>query len=310
MEIALVGIGKIALDSHVPAINGSPDWTLAATVSRRNTIPGITAYTDFSELLETRTDIRTVSLCMPPAPRFAYAEAAIKAGRHVMLEKPPGGTLSECHTLQAMAQHHGVSLYTTWHSREAALVPSAKAWLATRTLSSVHMEWKEDVRQWHPGQDWIWEPGGMGVFDMGINGLSILTEILCEPIHLKAARLLVPENKQMPIAGSLDFFHPGGADVSVELDWAQEGPPTWAITVETDDGTLQLSQGGAKLALNGAPVELENTDDEAVGEYPRLYQKMARLVQAGKSDIDLSPMRHVADAFTLGHRETVAPFID
>ena len=34
MKIALVGIGKIAVDQHVPAIAGSPDWELAATVSR------------------------------------------------------------------------------------------------------------------------------------------------------------------------------------------------------------------------------------------------------------------------------------
>ena len=34
MKIALVGIGKIALDQHVPAIAASPEWELAATVSR------------------------------------------------------------------------------------------------------------------------------------------------------------------------------------------------------------------------------------------------------------------------------------
>ena len=34
-KVALVGIGKIALDQHVPALAASPDFTLAATVSRR-----------------------------------------------------------------------------------------------------------------------------------------------------------------------------------------------------------------------------------------------------------------------------------
>ncbi|MFN3169161.1 MAG: Gfo/Idh/MocA family protein [Hyphomicrobiales bacterium] len=311
MDIALIGIGKIALDSHVPTINASPDWTLAATVSRSNAIPGITSYTDFSELLETRTDIRTVSLCMPPAPRFSYAAAAIKAGRHVMLEKPPGGTLSECYTLQAMAQHHDVSLYTTWHSREAAMVPAAKAWLATRTLRNMRVEWKEDVRKWHPGQDWIWNPGGMGMFDMGINGLSILTEIVAEPIHLKSAQLQVPENKQMPIAGSLDFFHPGGTDLSVELDWAHEGDESWSIRADTDDGQMLLSQGGDALEIDGQAVEPKaGTVRGVAGEYHRLYQKMTRLVRTGQSDFDISPMRHVADALAIGHRKTVAPFFD
>jgi D-galactose 1-dehydrogenase len=35
---------------------------------------------------------------------------------------------------------------------------------------------------------------------------------------------------------------------------------------------------------------------------------MADLVQTGGSDVDLAPMIHMADAMTLGLRETVAPF--
>ncbi len=33
-DIALVGIGKIATDQHVPALAASDEWRLAATVSR------------------------------------------------------------------------------------------------------------------------------------------------------------------------------------------------------------------------------------------------------------------------------------
>ena len=44
------------------------------------------------------------------------------------------------------------------------------------------------------------------------------------------------------------------------------------------------------------------------GEYPALYARMAELVREGRSDIDLAPMIHVADAMTLGRRITVEPF--
>ena len=40
-KIALAGIGKIARDQHVPAIMASPDWDLAATVSRHGTVEGV-----------------------------------------------------------------------------------------------------------------------------------------------------------------------------------------------------------------------------------------------------------------------------
>ena len=49
---------------------------------------------------------------------------------------------------------------------------------ARASWSSGRIIWKEDVHHWHPGQRWIWEPGGFGVFDPGINALSVLTEIL------------------------------------------------------------------------------------------------------------------------------------
>lgn len=87
-----------------------------------------------------------------PVPRFAYAEAALKAGRHVMLEKPPGATLAEIHALQALAADRGLTLYATWHSRMAHAVAAAKAWLHGKVVSRAHITWREDVRKWHPGQ--------------------------------------------------------------------------------------------------------------------------------------------------------------
>jgi D-galactose 1-dehydrogenase len=311
MDLALIGVGKIALDQHVPAIAASPDWTLAATVSRSAAIDGIPAYTDFEAMLADRPDIRVVSLCMPPVPRFDYAITALKAGRHVMLEKPPGATLSECETLTTEAEQRGLTLFATWHSREAAMVQVAKKWLSGRTLRALKVIWKEDVRRWHPNQDWIWEPGGMGVFDPGINALSIVTEILPDPIHLQSARLMVPENRPLPIAATLDFTHPAGANVSAEFDWRQEGTQTWSIAAKTNNGTMCLFDGGASLKINGGIVKPDSHTATALGgEYPRLYHRMATLVRKGQSDVDLAPLRHVADAFMRGYRETVAPFLD
>ena len=40
MKIALVGIGKIAIDQHVPAIANSSHWELAATISRKGSVDG------------------------------------------------------------------------------------------------------------------------------------------------------------------------------------------------------------------------------------------------------------------------------
>jgi D-galactose 1-dehydrogenase len=238
---------------------------------------------------------------MPPVPRFDFAEAALLAGRHVMLEKPPGATLAEVHALQALALDRGLTLFATWHSRMAEAVAPATDWLKDKVIREAHITWREDVRKWHPGQDWVFQPGGMGVFDPGINALSILTEILPRPVHLTKARLEFPANRQTPIAAQLAF----SGNVTADFDWRQEGPQTWDITVRTDRGSLALRMGGNQLELDGKPV---SGKDDIMGEYPALYARMADLVHSGASDVDLAPMVHVADALTLGERVTTAAF--
>ncbi|QEE37136.1 Gfo/Idh/MocA family oxidoreductase [Octadecabacter sp. SW4] len=304
MKIALIGIGKIARDQHVPAIANSADWNLAATVSRTGTVDDVPAYTNIDTMLAENPEIRAVSLCLPPVPRFAYAKAALLAGRHVMLEKPPGATLAEVHALAALAQTQGSTLFTTWHSRMAQGVAQAKALLAGKSVIKGHITWKEDVRRWHPGQDWVFAAGGMGVFDPGINALSILTEILPAPVHLQDARLDVPENCQTPIAAQLTFSN----GITADFDWRQEGPQNWDMWIETAENRVELSEGGSKINVDGRDITGEAAGASLLGEYPALYARMADLVRTGASDIDLSPMVHVADAMTLGKRVSLPAF--
>ena len=299
-KVCLVGIGKIATDQHVPAIRNSSEWELAATVSRKGTVEGVESFTDFDAFLQARPDVEVVSLCLPPQPRFPYAEKALKAGRHVMLEKPPGQTLAEVHELERLAREAGVTLFATWHSRVGKGVAGAKAALAGKDVARGRITWKEDVRQWHPGQEWVFEPGGMGVFDPGINALSILTEILPEPVHVTRAELDFPEGRQTPIAARVSFSR----GVEMELDWLQKGDPSWDMEVEAEDGTKALLRfGGNELWVDG-----EKQPVAEVEEYPALYARMAELLRTGASDVDLSPLVHVADAMTLGRRNTVEAF--
>lgn len=298
-NIALVGIGKIATDQHVPAISQSAQWTLAATVSRAGSVDGVPSFTDVDAMLASRPDIPVISLCLPPVPRFEYAQKAIAAGRHVMLEKPPGATLAEVHALSDLAAAAGVTLFATWHSRMAAGVAQAKEWLADTSVTSMHICWKEDVRRWHPGQDWVFAPGGMGVFDPGSNALSIMTEILPSPVHLREATLEFPANCDTPIAAKMTWT----GSITGDFDWRQEGPQSWDIMIETPKGNLTLYEGGARLVIDG-----QNVDVGPNREYPALYDRMADLIEIGQSDVDLSPMVHVADALTLGKRITCDAF--
>ncbi len=305
IRIAIVGLGKIARDQHIPAIAGTEGIELAAVASRNASIDGVAHFATLDELLVAAPDIDAVALCTPPQVRHAQAAAALKAGKHVLLEKPPGATVSELTPLIAAARQTGRTLFATWHSRFAPAVEPARVFLASRQIKSVVIEWKEDVKVWHPGQAWIWEPGGLGVFDPGINALSILTRILPRPFFLAQAELSFPQNRAAPIAADLVFSDDTGLPIRAEFDWRQIGPQTWDISVETDAGRLMLSSGGGRLACDGHILV-----DEKKAEYCGIYRRFAELIANGVSDVDLSPLSHVADAFMLGRRREVEPFIE
>jgi D-galactose 1-dehydrogenase len=305
IRVAIVGLGKIARDQHISAIAETAGIELAAIVSRKASINGIRHFATLDELLDRVPDIDAVALCTPPQGRQALAAAALKAGKHVLLEKPPGATVSELTPLIAEARQSGHTLFATWHSRFAPAVEPARAFLAGRQIRSVVVEWREDVRVWHPGQAWIWEPGGLGVFDPGINALSILTRILPRPFFLTEAELSYPGNRATPIAANLAFSDGTGLPILAEFDWRQTGPQTWDIRVETDAGRLTLSCGGSRLVHDDRTLV-----DEPQAEYRGIYQRFVELITSRVSDVDLSPLLHVADAFMLGRRRDVEPFIE
>ncbi len=204
-----------------------------------------------------------------------------------------------------MAQQRQLALFATWHSREAAAVEPAREWLAGRKIRNVQVTWKEDVRVWHPGQAWIWKAGGLGVFDPGINALSIITRILPQPLVLKDAELHFPSNCETPIAAELTLQGPGGLPVRAEFDFRQTGPQSWDIDIETDDGRLLLSKGGSVMHVDG-----KQTVSAPDREYANLYARFAPLVRERRMDVDLAAFRLVADAFMAGRRSVVDPFIE
>lgn len=304
-RIGVIGLGKIAQDQHLPVIAASDEFVLAAVSSQRGlTAPGALAFTDHAALLRETPELEAVAICTPPQVRHAIARQALAAGKHVMLEKPPTATLSELSDLKADAAARGLVLMTTWHSQYNAAVDRAKALLAGETVRRLFVNWKEDVRKWHPGQAWIWQAGGFGVFDPGINALSIVTKIMPSPVFVAEAELLVPSNADSPIAATLRFAGPG--DLTAEFDWRQTGGEVWEITVETASGkALVLSGGGARLVVDGVEVVTEKP-----AEYQAIYRHFAELLAAGRSHVDARPFELVADGFLLGRRVVGEAFHD
>lgn len=301
IRIAILGFGKIAEDQHIPSISANPRFELAAVSSRSGQGPQ-PVFTDWRELIRSVQGLEAVAITTPPGPRYEIARECILAGLHCLLEKPPTAGISEIADLDCLAQAQQVSLYTTWHAQHHSTVDAAAKALAGKRIRSMEILWHEDVHKWHPGQQWIWDAGGFGVFDPGINAFSIATRIFPGPLFVRDSSLSFPENAQTPIAADVNFFSPvADGPLTASLDWRRSEGEEWTIAIETADGIrVRLEDGGAKLLLDG-----ESHADDGPGEYPDIYSYFADLIDERRSHVDVAPLRLVADCLLAGRRKVV-----
>lgn len=306
-RIAVVGIGKIAIDQHLPVIGKSDAFELVGVVSGRGVaVEGVPTFQTQAELFEAIPDLEAVANCVPPAARPAMVREALDAGKNLLIEKPPAATISESDEMVAHARRAGRVLFLTWHSQYNAAVDRARDILAEEGARRIRIDWRESVRKWHPGQDWVWQPGGFGVCDPGINALSILTRIAPEPVFVESARLQVPENRQTPIDVDIVFKTLGSAqpEITAGFNWLEESGEIWTLDIVTGTGReMKLEAGGSRLVSNG-----EVLVERPMAEYEGIYEHFDRLLRDGESFIHDAPLRLMADAFFIGERVSAPAF--
>lgn len=305
MKLGLVGLGKIAIDQHLPSIAETGLFDLIGIVSQRGlTVAGAQTFPTQAEMFAALPELDAVANCTPPSVRYAATLEALQAGKHVLIEKPPTASVAELADLGLASTKAGRTLFATWHSQFNGGVDKAVAILKQRPPAEVSIIWKEDVRRWHPGQDWIWQAGGFGVFDPGINALSILVKIMPEPVFVTSSEMLFPANRETPIAASLKLRSKGLSALTAEFDWRQEGDQTWTIAIKLlDGGSVALTHGGTRLFVDGAELLAESDQ-----EYRHIYRRFHKLITNRQSDIDARPLHIVADAMLLGTRRETAAF--
>jgi len=305
IRIAIIGYGKIARDQHRPAIDADPHFVLTAVVNPVEIACDVPCFPTIDALRLSGLTIDAVAICTPPAPRFDLALQAIDAGWDVLLEKPPAATLGAIGIIQSRAHAAKVSLFVAWHSRFQPAVDVARNTLREARNIALNIEWFEDVHRWHPDQRWIWEAGGFGVFDPGINALAIATAVLPDELVIAASQLEMVSGCQTPIAADLSFAPTKRLTMGrARFDWRARETDLWVIRIDTDDMNVELLDGGELLLVDGQAVSCEGP-----AEYPALYERFATLIDARSSEVDSEPLRLVADALLVGEVRAVSPCV-
>jgi len=200
LRIAVIGTGSIA-DAHLYAYSKVPERAQVVLVSdiaseraRRAAERFGVADTcgDYREVL-TRADIDAVSICTPPFLHAEIAAACLRAGKHVLCEKPVAATLAELDTIAAAEQESGrvFSGVFQWRFGRGArqmrmFIDEGR--LGRLTLGVAETLWFRD----HPYYDdvawrgkWATECGGVTV-SQAIHALDCLVWFLGEPVSVFA----------------------------------------------------------------------------------------------------------------------------
>jgi scyllo-inositol 2-dehydrogenase (NADP+) len=120
ISTAIVGFGISAKVFHAPFIDSLPQYKLSAFVERNReesqmAYPGTKLYRSFEEMISDPS-IELVVITTPNATHFPYASAALKAGKHVVLEKPFTNTIEEGEELVQLAASSDTHL-SVYHNR-------------------------------------------------------------------------------------------------------------------------------------------------------------------------------------------------
>lgn len=303
LQIGIDGAGKIAREQHIPAIRSGSAFSLAGCSHCAVPIEGVPNYADLASMLDACPQIDAVAICSPPQAHYQAARLALHNGKHVLLEKPPCSTVPQLEDLVQLAARREITLFQTWHFRETGGAEAMQRWLLPRKIQRGRIDWREDVRQWHPGQTWLWQPDGFGVFDAGINALSLISKFSPGPILVRSAELVVPSNCPTPIAAKAALVVAGSA-FAAEFEFRHHGETVWEIELETDDGTARLAAHRNALIVDGREVFVA----AGGGEYSRLYDRFAQLIRQHQSDVDERPLQLVADMFRVGTYTPQGPF--
>ena len=282
INIGIIGCGKIAQVRHIPEYAANPNARLAAYYDlNQERAAGLAkkfggkAYASVEELLADKK-IDAVSVCTSNVTHAEITIAALKAGKHVLCEKPMATTLADCEAMVKTASDRKRTLMIGQNQRMAKAHVKARELIASGLIGEIigfrttfghggPETWSID-----PGQNvWFFDKNqaAMGAMaDLGVHKTDLIHYLTGQTVVETTARLLTLDKRDASgkLIGVDDnavciYRLSGGALGSMTASWTFYGAednstilygtqgilriyddPTYAIQVSTRTGETIL----------------------------------------------------------------------
>ncbi len=218
LRIGVIGCGAISVRRHLPEYAANPKVEIAALYNRtqakaeelQKTYGGVVCGS-IEELVS--MDLDAVSVCTANASHAHDSILALKAGKHVLCEKPMDVTIQKCVAMVEAARKSGKLLMIAQNQRFSSAHEKARDLIQEGTIGRV-LSFETNFghagpERWTGTEDtWFFKKtaAGMGALaDLGIHKTDLIYYLIGEPVTQVYAHL-----------DTLDKRYPDGSLIDVE----------------------------------------------------------------------------------------------
>ncbi|WP_346776638.1 Gfo/Idh/MocA family oxidoreductase [Streptomyces sp. HNM0574] len=262
MRIGVLGAASIARRRVLPAMARRPELTLVATASR--SLPkareiaeefGGEAVEGYERLLA-RDDIEAVYIPLPVTMHAEWTERALRAGLHVLCEKPLTGELGSTRRLTALARERGLTLMENlmyrWHSQHRTV----RELLDSGAVGEVRTLTAEFAFPPKSPKDMRYQPvGGGALIEIGVYPISTALLYLGDRLDVLGASVRRHARTGVDLSGAALLSAPDGR--YAHLTWGMEHAYRSVYEIWGSEGRLVVEWAYTPPATHSPVVRIE-----------------------------------------------------
>jgi predicted dehydrogenase len=319
MKIAVLGLGFMG-STHLKAYKNIPGVQLAAVAANdekqltgdlsgvQGNIGGPGGKVDFSAVHKyidpfeavRDPDVEAVDICLPTHQHADVALAALRAGKHVLVEKPMALDGETADRIVDEAERSGRVLMSAQVVRFMGEYRVAAEMLKSGRLGAPRSAMFRRRCAAPAWSLWLTDASlsGGGVFDLLIHDIDFCVHLFGLPGAVSATGYEdMPRGIDSIVA---ELHYPGIGSVTVAGGWhhPKAYPFSMEYTIVTDGGTLEFSSAGRPPALYTAAGEEEKLDVPVVDGYQAELEYFVACVSAGRAP-EFCPPRESAASVKL-----------
>ncbi len=262
----VIGIGDITRKRVLPAILAEPRSRLYGLLTRdprkAEAYSGALAFTDLAEALSDKA-VDAVYVASPVALHAEQTIASLRAGKHVLCEKPVALDFAQAETMAAAARESGRICGIAYYRRLYPKLMRAKELIAEGAIGKPVLV-EANYHGWleSPERGWLKDPalaGGGPLYDVGSHRIDACNFLLGKPV--RATGLLSNGLHELAVEDSATTLieYAGGVHAVVDVRWNSR--------IQRDQFRIVGVEGEINLdMLNGPALRLLTPDGKLTEE--------------------------------------------